>query len=64
MFVEHLRAGIRGVLQLMSSIVLDRTQAHEGKRGPAGWGGDLGVGGGSGPFGEDSWGSGEGAVTT
>ncbi|XP_053779508.1 epididymis-specific alpha-mannosidase isoform X1 [Desmodus rotundus] len=30
MFVEHLRAGIRGVLQLMSSIVLDRTQAHEG----------------------------------
>ncbi|KAF6131312.1 mannosidase alpha class 2B member 2 [Phyllostomus discolor] len=31
MFTEHLRAGIRGVLQLMSSIALDGTQAHAGR---------------------------------
>ncbi|XP_053528394.1 epididymis-specific alpha-mannosidase [Artibeus jamaicensis] len=30
MFVKHLRAGIRGVLQLMSSVALDTTQAHAG----------------------------------
>lgn len=38
MFAKNLRAGVRGVLQLMSSIALDGTQAHAGKRGPAEWG--------------------------